>query len=284
MPGLDVNGSRLAFEALGGGSTVVALHASASTGKQWRSLAQHLERQFCIFTPDLPGYGGSSAVTGNDGPSVFAEAETVFGLIEAWQEPVHLVGHSYGGAVALQVALHHPDCIKSLTLIEPAAFHVLHTGLGDDAGLLVRIDAVHAALESAIAGNRSHDGMRHFIDFWNGEGTWARTSPAMADYLGGQAAQVLRNFQALEKDQPALESLRTLDVPALVMMGTESPLTSLRATEIVAGALGNARLQIVAGGGHMLPLTDPHIVDPAIAAHVRAVDQQGIQPARPLAA
>ena len=284
MHRFDVNGSRLAFEAFGGGSTVVALHSSASTGKQWKSLAQHLERQFCIFTPDLPGYGGSSAVTGSNGPSVFAEAESVFGLVEAWQEPVHLVGHSYGGAVALQVALHHPEWIKSLTLIEPAAFHVLRTGLSDDAELLARINGVHAALKSAIAGNRPHDGMQQFVDFWNGEGAWARTSPALADLLGGQAAQVLNNFEALEQDQPSLASLRKLDVPTLVMMGTESPLMSLRATEIVAGALGNARLQMVADAGHMLPLTDPHIVDPAIAAHVKAVDDERIQTARPLAA
>ncbi len=284
MHRLDVNGSRLAFEAFGGGSTVVALHSSASTGKQWKSLAQHLERQFCIFTPDLPGYGGSSAVAGANGPSVFAEAESVFGLIEAWQEPVHLVGHSYGGAVALQVALHHPAWIKSLTLIEPAAFHVLRTGLSDDAELLARINGVREALRSAIADGRPHEGMRQFVDFWNGEGAWARTSPALADLLGGQAAQVLRNFEALERDQPSLASLGKLDVPTLVMMGTQSPLMSLRATEIVAGALGNARLQIVADAGHMLPLTDPHIVDPAIAAHVKAADKQGIQTARPLAA
>jgi len=284
MPGIDVNGSRVAFEAYGGGSTVVALHASASTGKQWKSLAQHLEKRFCIFTPDLPGYGSSSAATGSDGPSIFAEAETVFGLIEAWQEPVHLVGHSYGGAVALGIALHHPEWIKSLTLIEPLAFHVLNTGLSDDAELLARINGVRDAIKSALARNRPQDGMARLVDFWNGTGAWARTSPEMKDRLAGEAAQVIKNFEAADKDPPSLADLRTLGVPALVMMGTESPLVSLRATEIIAGALGNARLQIVAGGGHMLPLTDPHIVDPSIAAHVKAVDERKIRAARPLAA
>ena len=284
MPGIDVNGSRLAFDAYGGGSTVVALHASASTGKQWKSLAEHLEKRFCIFAPDLPGYGGSSAATGTDGSSVFVEAETVFGLIEAWQEQVHLVGHSYGGVVALHIALHHPEWIKSLTLIEPVAFHVLNTGLCDDAELLALVAGVRDAMKSALDRNLPQEGMARFVDFWNGEGTWARISPEMKDRLGGQAVQVLRNFEALEQEPPSLAKLQELRVPTLVMMGTESPLASLRTSEIVAGALGSAGLQIVAGGGHMLPLSDPHIVDPSIAAHVKAVEERKIQAAHPLAA
>ena len=64
MPAISINGSRLAFGAIGKGSTVVALHSSASTGAQWKSLAEHLANRHCVFTPDLAGYGGSDAWPG----------------------------------------------------------------------------------------------------------------------------------------------------------------------------------------------------------------------------
>ena len=277
MPALDINGKRLAFQAFGSGSTVVALHASASTGAQWNGLGQHLQARHCIFTPDLPGYGGSHTVSGEGGPSLTAEAEMIFRLVKAWQEPVHLVGHSYGGAVALQIALSHPDCIRSLTLIEPTAFHLLKAGTIAEQRLFSEIETLRRRMAAAAVSSNWHAGMATFVDYWNGPDAWLRTGTKLRTKLAAQLGQVLRNFTAVERSPWTIESCARLAVPTQAIMATESPLPAQRVTEMLAEAIPNARLHIVPGAGHMLPLTDPHVVDPLIAAHVERNDDPATQ-------
>ena len=272
MPTVNINGSRLTFGATGKGSTVVALHSSASTGVQWNSLAEHLANQHCVFTPDLPGYGGSDAWPGRRTASLASEADVIAGMIEAWEEPVHLVGHSYGGAVALQIALTHPEWVRSLTLIEPTAFHLLKDGNAADQQLHASMEAVRGVVNGAAAMGDPEAGMRHFIDFWNGEGAWFRTHPRLRAYLVGQIGQVINNFAAANSEDWRLEECGRLQCPTMALMGLDSPAPAQRTTEMLAEAIPGARLHMIPGAGHMLPLTDPHIVDPLICGHIRAAE------------
>lgn len=273
MPAINVKGSRLSFGASGSGSTVVALHSSVSSGAQWKSLSHHLVSRHSVFTPDLPGYGGTDRWAGGPKPSIASEAEFVFGLIEAWEEPVHLVGHSYGGAVALSIALQHPEWVRSLTLIEPTVFHLLRNGDAADQRLHATMDAVRGVVNAAAASGNPGVGMEHFIDFWNGPGAWARTSPGLRAKLAPQISQVINNFAAGSAEDWSIDQCRQLRCPTMAMIGMESPMPSQRVTEMLAETIPGARLHLIAGAGHMLPLTDPHIVDPLISGHVRACER-----------
>lgn len=272
MPAVNINGSRLSFGAVGQGSTVVALHSSASTGVQWKSLDEHLANRHCVFTPDLPGYGGSDAWPGRRNASLSNEAEFIFGMIEAWEEPVHLVGHSYGGAVAMQIALSHPEWVRSLTLIEPTVFHLLRDGNAADRRLHATMEAVRGVVNAAAALGNPNAGMQHFIDFWNGKGAWARTDPRLRAHMAGQLGQVINNFAAGNSEDWLLEECGKLTCPTMALMGLDSPMPAQRVTEMLAEAIPGARLHMIPGAGHMLPLTDPHIVDPLIAGHIRAAE------------
>src|SRR5512138_3457520 len=100
---------------------VILLHCSGSSGAQWRTLASTLEARHLVAAPDLIGYGSAAPWTGRAPFSLAQEAGPILSLIGTLGEPVHLVGHSYGGAVALHIALTRPELVRSLTLIEPAA-------------------------------------------------------------------------------------------------------------------------------------------------------------------
>ena len=272
MPSVNINGSRLSFGATGTGSTVIALHSSASTGVQWKSLGDHLANRHCVFTPDLPGYGGSDAWPGGHSAFLASEADVIFGMIEAWEEPVHLVGHSYGGAVALQIALAYPEWVRSLTLIEPTVFHLLRDGVAADRRLHATMQALRGVVNAAAAVGDPEAGMKHFIDFWNGEGAWDCTHPRLRAFLVSQIGQVINNFAAGNSEDWQLAECAKLTCPTMALMGLDSPAPAQRTTEMLAEAIPGARLHMIPGAGHMLPLTDPHIVDPLISGHIRAVE------------
>src|SRR4051812_32240822 len=97
------------------GSRIVCLHASASAGRQWRPLAERLSGQFIVVAPDLYGSGATPQWTADRPLSLADEVALVQPRIGSGA-PVHLVGHSYGAAVALHAALSQPERIRSLVL------------------------------------------------------------------------------------------------------------------------------------------------------------------------
>ena len=101
-------------------SSVIALHCSLGSGHQWARLVEELTGKHQVITPDISGYGK------NAGRLLLPTtmAEEVDFLSDRLGEavgPIHLVGHSYGGALAFKIATASPlaSRVRSLTLIEP---------------------------------------------------------------------------------------------------------------------------------------------------------------------
>ena len=114
--------------------------------------------------------------------------------------------------------------------------------------------------------------MAHVVDFWVGPNAWERTSARLRAALTKRLTQVLEDFAVIATDTDTLAGCATITCPTLCMMGQDSPKVSRRVTERLAAVLPCARLDDVPGTGHLLPLTDPHVVDPAILRHLLAVD------------
>lgn len=251
-------------------NTVLALHGSANTGRLWQGTAEYLRGRHRLIAPDLSRYG-SNRTAGNI-PDV---AGVVIGVMA---EPMHLVGHGHGAAVALEIALIRPQLVKSLTLIEPALFHLLRAGAPSDLALFAELAGMAEKLATTARASGPSAGMRAYIDFWHGAGAWRRTSESLRQELVRHAEQAGRDLAtALAQTWPA-NRCRALGCPTLAVMALDSPVLSLRVTEMVAEAIPGARLAIVPDAGHMALLTAPHIVNPMIAAHLRAAD--GVRTAR----
>jgi len=187
-------------------------------------------------------------------------------------EPMHLVGHGHGAAVALEIALVQPDLVKSLTLIEPALFHLLRDGAPSDLTLFAELAGMAEKLAATANAADPSAGMPAYVDFWHGAGAWRRTSAGLRREFGRHAEQASRDLTAaLAQTWPA-DRCHVLHCPTLAVMALDSPFLSLRVTEMVAQAIPGARLAMVPDAGHMALLTAPHIVNPMIAAHLRAAD------------
>src|SRR5262245_27979465 len=154
--------------AAGTGTPVLLLHGSASTGAMWTPVINALKSRFRVLAPDLIGYGRSDPWP--DGLDFGLDDEVA--LIEPLiaHAPAHVVAHSYGAVVALQLARARRVALRSLTLIEPVEFHVLRLA-GDEPAWL----EIHGFGERYLARMAAGDietALREFVDFWSGAGAW----------------------------------------------------------------------------------------------------------------
>ena len=232
---------------------VLALHCSGSSGAQWRALAARLGPRYRVIAPDFAHCG-----------SLSGEA----GMLGRLGEPMHLVGHSYGGAVALHLARARPWLFRSLTLIEPSAFHLLQGGDRFDAAGLREISGVADQVNAALASGDHAGGYGRFVDYWSGPGSWAAMAPEKRAAFAPQLANVSRDFDALLGEPARMEDMKALSMPTLMVQGALTELPSRCICKRLRDAHPGWKSRVVQGAGHMLPLTHRDQVNNLIAEHI----------------
>jgi len=245
------DGIAFACKEYGHGEPVVALHCSASNGRQWRPLADGLGERFRIVAPDGFGYGESRPWHGFRPFRLTDEAAIVRALAAQSGDPVHLIGHSYGGGVALRAALEVPERIRTLTLIEPSAFHLLRLAGEHEAGLFAEIRSVAETISQCVANGDYAAGMECFIGYWSGPGTWQKLDSSRRRAFAAKAARVALDFNALINESLGLTAYHRLAMPVLLIEGSRSPKPSRRICQLLAGTMPNATSIIIPGVGHM---------------------------------
>jgi len=248
--------------------TVVLLHCSGSSGAQWRALAARLEGRYRVIAPDLIGYGAAAPWPGRAEFCLAQEAAVIRSLIGQLDEPVHLAGHSYGGAVALHIARTRPERLRSLTLIEPSAFHLLRGGDEFDHAALREISDVAAYAKTMLASGDYRRAFGRFVDYWSGPGSWSAMPQEKRDAFAPQLAKVALDFHALLNEPADIEHVKEIALPTLLLQGAGTTLPSRRVCKRLRDALPAVQFRVVQGAGHMLPLTHRDEVNALIAAHL----------------
>jgi pimeloyl-ACP methyl ester carboxylesterase len=255
------------FREAGSGPGVVCLHANASASGQWRGLMELLAPSFHVLAPDLYDAGKSPPWSANSVIALRDEVALIEPVLERAGSPLTLVGHSYGGAVALIAALMNPDRVRALILYEPTLFALIDTDKqapNDADGIRNAVAKASAALD---AGNRDA-AAEHFIDYWMWPGAWrampAERKPPIADSV----ANVRRWKYALFNEPTRLEAFSRLRVPVLYMTGKCSTASALGVARLLLPALPNAELVEFADLGHMGPVTHPDMVNQCIKGYL----------------
>ncbi|WP_194755300.1 alpha/beta fold hydrolase [Aliidiomarina indica] len=245
---------------------ILALHSSQSHSGQWRSLQTALHAampELRLEAVDLIGYGQGPALMKSPHEFRFDDelkALHVDGSLHG-DEPLVLLGHSYGGALALRLARELGKQVLGIILYEPVAFHVLPK----DEPARAEIVAIAQKMDELS----DVDATEAFVDYWNHPGYFARLPGRVKEMMVAQQRKVQADFHALLDEPAGLADYQSVSCPVHLLHGSESPLSSRTVAALLASVLPNCHC-IEIPAGHMAPLTEPGLVNPHI---VKAIEQ-----------
>jgi len=250
------------------GGRVVALHCSGSGASQWNTLANALGGDFDLRTPEHYGAQSSGPWPGQHAFTLADEAAKPIALIDESQHKVHLVGHSYAGGVALQAALLRPSRIASMALYEPCAFHLLRLMGSRGADGDVEITNLARRFRQGVADGDYRRAVGLFVDYWNGVGAWERMRPAAQDAMVRWAPKGTLEWRASIDNPTTATEYRVLNVPVLILRGEHAPASTRVIADYLSELLPAGQLHVIAGAGHMGPLTHAAEVSALIERHI----------------
>lgn len=257
-----LHGSEVAYRRGGRGPVLLLLHGMAGSSGAWLDVMRSLQDDYTLLAPDFPGHGRSATPAGDY--SLGNLASSVRDFLQVLDvERATIVGHSFGGGVAMQFAYQYPDMCERLVLVDAG-------GLGREVSWLLRISALPLAelampvlfppfaraWGDTVASFLGHWGLHHprAAEMWRAyrslteadkRRAFVRTIRAVID-PGGQAVSAASRLYL------------AAHMPTLIVWGDADRIIPVSHAHAAHDAVPNSRLEILGGVGHF-----PHVEDPA---------------------
>jgi pimeloyl-ACP methyl ester carboxylesterase len=260
------------FDRTTPGSCVIVLHCSLGSGRQWAPLIDRLGDRYQTIAPDISGYGDHQRPI--DLPTGLAEeVRLVSERLPQLSGPIHLVGHSYGGAVAFKMATASPLAgrVRSLTLIEPVLPTLLKDNTADR-----RLHDGFAKLAQETCDDLWNglfmEALERFTGFWNGSGPPQKLSSAARLRMIEQVEKIALDFAAILAEENVAAAAAALRVPTLLFSGGLSPILTQRIVARLASIIAGAQTIYLRAAGHRLPFTHAELIHAEIVRHIHHAD------------
>lgn len=247
----------------GQGPLVVLVHSSVAGARQWKKLIELLAPSFHVKEVNLYGYGRTPGWTAPRPQTLADQAALIESVVPERAEDVRLVGHSFGGAVAMRAAVNIGKRVSRLVLLEPNPFHLLldhgRTEAYAEVAALRDIVKTHGARgERAIAAER-------FANYWGGAGTWDTTGPDRRSVFAEALKPNFHEWDAIMNEITSLQSWsKQLPLKTLVVHDANT-VRPIRVIVELMRTMTSWQMKTIPRGGHMAPLTHPDLVNPIVA-------------------
>lgn len=227
------------------------IHCALGRAASWRPFLNALGGPVSPLLIELPGHGLAEDY---DESRDFTDQAVELALDEMPSHAVPLIGHSFGAAVALRIAVERPYRVSSLTLVEPVFFaaakgRAVHDKMMRDlAPFISKIEAGSTATAS-----------RAFHDLW-GEGSWDDLAHEDRTYIMSRIGLVTKGHSLIMEDRPNLLApgrLEDLDMPVTFVDGGDSHPVIAEIISALGDRIPDADWVTVPDARHMLPMTHP---------------------------
>jgi pimeloyl-ACP methyl ester carboxylesterase len=263
----DVTAINVDFVEAGAGPTVVLVHSSVSGARQWRRLIEDLRGDFRVRAVNLFGYGETPTWPRERAQSLADQALLVEAALPEGDEPIALVGHSFGGAVAMKVAARSAGRVTKLALLEANPFYLLK-----QAGR-VEAYAEAAGLRDWIKQKGADGAWRaaaeRFSDYWTGPGSWDAMSADRQSAFTEALKPNYSEWDAVMNETTSVEKWATLLPRDTLFLHDPATVFPIREIAVLfRQACPHWRFAEIAGG-HMAPLVRPDLVNPVVKAFLK---------------
>lgn len=257
---VEVNGVRLHYVEQGSGEPIVFVHGGLGDQRSWEPVREEIAKKYRFVAVTLRYYGAGPWKDDGRDFSVATHADDLAKVISSLNAgPVHLVGYSYGGAVATTAALKNWSLVRSLTVYEPALIPVLPAeSEGGKAAREDRTKSVGSAITAAKAGN-SIQAARLFIEgvFQLPPGGFDRLPQATQTRVLENARVMPLMLAAIQRHTMTCDMLRNFTHPTLVMRGEKTQAYYVLINNAVGKCLPGAQEVVLQNVNHNGPVRDP---------------------------
>lgn len=242
------------------------IHCSLAHNGAWRGVQRGLDDQFDMLAFDLPGHGRSAEWHVPQGDHQDYQDSSVYvaeALLRKYTTgAVDLMGHSFGGTIALRLAQRSPDKVRSLTLFEP----VLFAAANDHPSYAENLAYMHGPFSDALQAGDRMEAARLFNVTWGRDADWRALPMALREDMASRIHLIPAGRSVTHEDlhgQLAPGALEAVTVPVLLMEGERSPPLVAAVHDVLACRFPNVTRKLIKGAGHMAPIT--HASDVAAA-------------------
>lgn len=247
----SADGTTIAYEEFGVGPPLVLVHGGVSDRTYWAPVLPALTERFTVVCVDRRGRAASG-----DAPtySIDREFDDVATVVDALDEPAHLVGHSYGGICALEAALRTHN-LRTLTLYEPALGFDGPDGI--PAGFIDQLEALVAAGEREAAVELM---MGELVGLSGEMLAQLRTDPVAWRSMVDSVHTLPRELRSAATFTFDPDRYRGIDQPTILLRGADSSPEMHVGVDLVHHAVAGSRVVTMPGVDHEAVTTGPAVL------------------------
>lgn len=252
----------------GGERPVLALHCSLAHAGAWSGLAAGLDG-VAITATDAPGHGRAADLqTGTDMHALATQQSIAMAESLGQGAKIDFIGHSFGGTVALRIAVERPDLVRSLTLVEPVIFAAAKAV---DVGVYADFRDSHLGFAALVAAGDHTAAAALFHSHWGSDETLADLPERTRAYMVERIHLIVAQNPTLLDDAAGIlraGGLEAIIAPVLLIEGATSPAIIDAVHRALALRMPQATRLVVPGAGHMVAISHAATIAPSVQAHL----------------